>query len=112
MAGAVNYKKNLVIGVVSSVLPTGMEAWRIVALRYWSMSGETCLRDAADVKRFFMSKCVNLTKILTGESAPAQLTRRANEIYEDILSKENAQSYGAAEDSSEEEEMVWTKNRI
>ena len=31
MAGAVNYKKNLVIDVVSSVLPAGMEAWRIVA---------------------------------------------------------------------------------
>ena len=102
--GAVNYKKSLVIDVVSSILPAGMEAWRVVASRYWTLSSETHLRDAADIKRFFMSKCVNLTKKPTGESAPAQLTRRANEVYEDILRKENAHSYGAAEDSSEQDE--------
>ena len=34
VAGAVNYKKNSGIDVVSSVLLTGMEAWRIIASRY------------------------------------------------------------------------------
>ena len=47
---------------------------------------------------FQMKQVCVITKP-TGESAPARLTRRANEVYEEILRKESAEAYGAAESS-------------
>lgn len=71
--------------IIKEVLPAGAEAWKLVAQLYWQRSQEPTLRDYNDVKTQFLQKMVNTTKKVTGYSEPAMITRRANEVFAQIL---------------------------
>lgn len=100
--GKPNYKKETVINIVGAVKPQGPLGWQRVAILYQQESGESTIRDAQDIKRYFTTKCCCLTHKPTGESVPARLARRANEIWEEILRESGAASYGRAIQADED----------
>ena len=52
--GQVNYKKEVVVDAVASVLPAGAEAWRMAAACYWHLSNETSVRDHTGEEEMFI----------------------------------------------------------
>jgi len=65
--GKANYKVDIIIQVVESVLPNGMQSWQEVATIYQHRSGELILRDHDDIKRHWIEKCCYKFKKLTGD---------------------------------------------
>ena len=71
-AGAKNYKKKILLEVVQDILPNGSYAWEQVAVAYKEKSGESEVRDKADVKRHWVEKMCNKFKKPTGQSGNAE----------------------------------------
>jgi hypothetical protein len=101
--GFPNYKNDIVLNVIGDILPIGMEAWKIVADRYKTASGEVKLREYGDVKRHFYENLCDKGRKPTGSAAPKPESQKALEIYRRILQRENAAAIGADEQESEDE---------
>ena len=86
--GFPNYQKDILLNIISDLLPTGALAWQRVAERYRAGSGENSDREPADLKRFFVQKVCNNNKKPTGEASGD--IKRAQDIRRRILVKENA----------------------
>jgi hypothetical protein len=65
-AGTTNYKKEILLNVIATVLPSGAEGWNLVAQKYQIKSAETFLRDATDLKRHFTEKLCDRNRTRTG----------------------------------------------
>ena len=53
--GCPNYKKDILLNVISDVLPAGQVGWTTVANRYMIATSENLLRDGVDIKRHFLT---------------------------------------------------------
>ena len=95
-----DYQKETLLTIIESVLPASTAMWSVVASRYQQATNEPLLRDAADIKRYFMAKLCDGHKKPTGSSAPALLIARAQACYERILRKEHAAVYGSDSDEA------------
>ena len=63
--------------------------------------GETTIREG--IKRYFAERLCDKMKKPTGRSAPSELIRRAQAIYQRILQKNDAAVYGDSSDFSDED---------
>eukprot|EP00602_Paraphysomonas_sp_CaronLab_P003978 CAMPEP_0185017820 /NCGR_PEP_ID=MMETSP1103-20130426/703_1 /TAXON_ID=36769 /ORGANISM="Paraphysomonas bandaiensis, Strain Caron Lab Isolate" /LENGTH=258 /DNA_ID=CAMNT_0027547401 /DNA_START=50 /DNA_END=822 /DNA_ORIENTATION=- len=93
-AGVPNYKKGIVLNIVNDILPSSSLDWVAVAERYKIAAQETVDREGPDMKRYFIQKLCNNGRKPTGNSGTNDTTRRAQEIYQRILCKENVGIYG------------------
>ena len=77
-AGVPNYKNDVLVSVIESVMPIGPAQWDVVASRYRVQSGETVLQEAQDIKRHFSTNknLNNCGKVPTGASHPSDMTAR------------------------------------
>jgi hypothetical protein len=57
--GIPNYNKEILLDVIERLLPTSSDDWKEVSQEYMQLSGESILRDSAEVKRQFMTKLMN-----------------------------------------------------
>ncbi len=69
--GVVNYRNEILINIVSYMLPNGEYAWKAVATAYQAESGETDLRDTADLKKHWHKVLCNGGKNPTGKPGAA-----------------------------------------
>jgi hypothetical protein len=53
-AGSANYKNNVLIKIMSKLLPNGEYGWQAVALAYQEQSMEIILRDSTNLKKQWM----------------------------------------------------------
>ena len=66
--GAVNYKNNVLIGIVEEILPNGQIAWEAVGAAYQKQSNEKEERDWNDIKKHWMKNLCNNMKKPTGST--------------------------------------------
>ena len=94
--GKANYKVDIIIQVVESVLPNGMQSWQEVATIYQHRSGELILRDHDDIKRHWIEKCCYKFKKLTGDPGDPKrdMILRCQRIHQRIQVKIHLQSWG------------------
>jgi hypothetical protein len=64
--GKANYKVDALVMAVVELLPNEAQSWAEVAALYQSRSGELILRDHDNVKQYWIEKCCNNFKKLTG----------------------------------------------
>jgi hypothetical protein len=103
VTGARRYNNAALINVIDSIKPTCTAEWQRVVTRYQIDSLEPGKRQVKAIKRYFLHSLAKISEVKpTGKSAKAVLQRRCYEIYEDMLSKEEAQNIGAV---SEDEEL-------
>ena len=106
--GAKSYKNPLLLNLIEAIKPSGQLGWLEVGTRYKAASGEEELRDWQDIRRHFLEKLCDNHRAPTGSSGPANLTRRAQEVYAAIENHNSAGAYGGnssdSEDSYDEEE--------
>ena len=103
--GCPNYKKDILLNVISDVLPAGQVGWTTVANRYMIATSENLLRDGVDIKRHFIEKLCNKNKKPTGESGPVADIKRAQEIYRRILVKESSSCVGGTLSDESDEDL-------
>ena len=72
--GVVNIRNEILINIVSNMLPNGEYAWQAVATAYQVESGETDLRDTTDLKKHWHKVLCNGGKKPTGK--PGAMTDR------------------------------------
>ncbi len=65
--GVANDKNEILINIVSNMLPNGEYAWQAVATAYQAQSGEKDLRDTADLKKHWHKVLCNCRKKPTGK---------------------------------------------
>ena len=66
--GAVNYKNDVLIGIVEEILPNGQIAWEAVGAAYQKQSNEKEERDWNDIKKHWMKNLCNNMKKPTGST--------------------------------------------
>ena len=66
--GAVNYKNDILINIISEVLPNGEYGWQAVSFAYHEKSEEKQLRNTDDLKRHWIENLCNGMKKPTGKS--------------------------------------------
>ena len=66
--GAVNYKNDVLIGIVEEILPNGQIAWEAVGAAYQKQSNEKEERDWNDIKKHWMKNLCNSMKKPTGST--------------------------------------------
>ena len=64
--GVPNYKNDILINIVESILPQGLKAWWSVAAVYQRESGETALRRGEDLRDNWNKKLCNRMQKPTG----------------------------------------------
>ncbi len=65
--GVANYKNEILINIISNMLPNGEYAWQAVATAYQAESGEKDLRDMANLKKHWHKVLCNCGKKPTGK---------------------------------------------
>ena len=70
----VNYRNEILINIVSNLLPNGEYAWQAVATAYQAESGEKDPRDTSDLKKHWHKVLCNGGKKPTGK--PGAMTDR------------------------------------
>jgi hypothetical protein len=55
-AGSANYKNNVLIKIMSELLPNGEYSWQAVALTYQEQSKEIILHDSTNLKKQWIKK--------------------------------------------------------
>lgn len=60
--GTSNYNNAVLMGIVSTQLPSGSEGWKNVAILYKQQSNEAFARDPDDIKRHWNEKLCNKFK--------------------------------------------------
>ena len=63
-----HYKKQILLSIIDRRLPSGAEAWKLVALDYEKESGDATVRDYEDIKRHFNERMCNKDQKPTGKS--------------------------------------------
>jgi hypothetical protein len=58
-AGKPNYKDQILLDVISEIIPVSSEHWIEVGNKYKELSGEVILRDVVQLKKHFTSKMCN-----------------------------------------------------
>jgi hypothetical protein len=95
--GVVNYRNEILINIVSNMLPNGEYAWQAVATAYQAESGEAELRDTTDLKKHWHKVLCNGGKKPTGK--PGAMTDRIFRciaIERQILDKTSSGMMGAS----------------
>jgi len=89
-SGIPNYKKDILLNVIESILPVSSLDWEIVASRYQEISGESVIRDHMEIKRQFNQKLCNRGVKPTGNSGANSSILKAQKISYKILKKEES----------------------
>ncbi len=108
-SGVPNYKKDVLLNIVASLLPVSTLDWENVVTRYRETTGEIFTREAGEVKRTFLqnNKMCNRGVKPTGNSGANSSVLRAQKIYAKILAKQESINLNAnSEDDEEEEEHL------
>ncbi len=69
--GARNYKNDVLISIISEILPNGEYGWEAVAIAYQEQSREECKRDTNDLKRHWIHNLCKGMKKPTGQPGAA-----------------------------------------
>ena len=94
--GVPNYKNELLIRIVSEMLPNGEYAWQAVAAAYHVESGEALVRNSDDLKKHWVKNLCNGMKKPTGKSGTNDdRIFRCIAIERKILKKTNSGMLGA-----------------
>ena len=65
--GVPNYKNEILIRIISEMLPNGEYAWQAVAATYHVESGEALVRNSDDLKKHWVKNLCNGMKKPTGK---------------------------------------------
>lgn len=104
MPRAKRYNDEILLNCIQRIKPTGRKGWLQVSIAYQEATQEEQRRDAENLKRYFLtSLCKSGKKPPTGSAQPDEMTRRAIEIYDSLLLKENAKSLGFQHSEDENE---------
>ena len=99
--GSVNYKNDVLIQIVSEILPNGEYGWNAVATAYQNISKEEVLRDTNDIKKHWIKNLCNNMKKPTGATGEnGDRVNRCMKIEKKIMQKTNSGLLGF---SSEDE---------
>ncbi len=66
--GSVNYKNEILIKLISKILPNGEYGWQAVAMAYPEKTKEEALRNCLDVKKHWIKNLCNNMKKPTGKN--------------------------------------------
>ena len=95
--GVANYRNEILINIVSNILPNGEYAWQAVATAYQAESGERDLRDTTDLKKHWHKVLCNGGKKPTGKpGAITERTFRCIAIERQILDRTSSGMMGAS----------------
>jgi hypothetical protein len=95
--GVMNYKNEILINIISNLLPNDEYAWQAVATAYHAESGETDICDTSDLKKHWHKVLCNGGKKPTGK--PGAVTDRifgCIAIEQQILDKTSSGMMGAS----------------
>ena len=99
--GSVNYKNDVLIQIISEILPNGEYGWNAVATAYQKISKEKALRDTNDIKKHWIKNLCNNMKKPTGATGEnGDRVNRCMKIEKKIMQKSNSGLLGF---SSEDE---------
>ena len=103
--GAKNYRRPLLMELVSEFLPNGHSLWKAVAVEYQRRSGESEERDPREMEKYWRFKMCNNYKKPTGGGGPKyELLLQCLGIARKIMGKSSATVLGGA--SGDEESCV------
>ena len=103
--GAKNYRRPLLMELVSEFLPNGHSLWKAVAVEYQRRSGESEERDSREMEKYWRFKMRNNYKKPTGGGGPKyELLLQCLGIARKIMGKSSATVLGGA--SGDEESCV------
>jgi hypothetical protein len=66
--GSVNYKNEVLIKLISKILPNGEYGWQAVAMAYQEKTKEEALRDCSDIKKHWIKNLCNNMEKPTGKT--------------------------------------------
>ena len=93
----VNYRNEILINIVSNLLPNGEYAWQAIATAYQAESGEIDPRDTSDLKKHWHKVLCNGGKKPTGKpGANTDRIFRCIAIERQILDKTSSGMMGAS----------------
>lgn len=93
--GKKNYNYEVLLNVIEEVLPVRPSGWSRVAQRYQEVSKEPNLRSPEKLqKQFKKLTCLTHQKKVTGSSGPSNLSKRANQLFMEIVSAGGGQNFG------------------
>ena len=103
--GAKNYRRPLLMELVSEFLPNGHSLWKAVAAEYQRRSGESEERDPHEMEKYWRFKMCNNYKKPTGGGGPKyEMLLQCLGIARKIMGKSSATVLGGA--SGDEESCV------
>jgi hypothetical protein len=104
--GARNYKNDVLISIISEILPNGEYGWEAVAIAYQEQSREECKHDTDDLKRHWIRNLCKGMKKPTGQPGAANdRVLRCIAIEQKILEKTHSGLLGIPDSNAEEKVM-------
>jgi len=112
-----HYKKHILLSIVERRLPSGAEAWKLVAQDYQKESGDVSVRDYEDIKRHFFERLCNKDQKPTGKSGDEKdFILQAQKVKLKILQAHEVGTIGnnddEEEDDDDDEEFINEDDRI
>lgn len=98
-AGKTNYKNDVLLNIISLVMPSGQVGWETVAQRYKETLNEADVRPYEDIRRHFQEKLCNRGLKPTGISSKTVAIERAQNIQAEINRRNAFGAIGTAPDS-------------
>jgi hypothetical protein len=93
--GAVNYKNDMLINIISEILPNGEYGWQAVSFAYHEQSKEDQPRNTDNLKRHWIKTLCNGMKKPTGKpGGPNDHIHRCISIENRILDKTHSGMLG------------------
>jgi hypothetical protein len=103
--GAVNYKNEMLINIISEILPNGEYGWQAVSFAYHEQSKEDQARNTDDLKRHWIKTLCNGMKKPTGKpGGPKDRIHRCISIEKKILNKTHSGMLGLSSSDGEDDE--------
>jgi hypothetical protein len=101
--GGWNYKNDVLISIISEILPNGEYGWEAIAIAYQEQSREECKRDTNDLKRHWIRNLCKGMKKPTGQPEAANdWVLRCIAIEQKILEKTHLGLLGILDSDAEE----------
>ena len=101
--GAVNYKNEMLINIISEILPNGEYGWQAVSFAYHEQSKEDQARNTDDLKRHWVKNlCNGMKKPTGGTGEKGERIHKCIVIERLILDKTHSGILGLSPDEDEE----------
>ncbi len=103
LKGAVNYKNDILINIISEILPNGEYGWQAVSFAYHEQSKEKDPRNTDNLKRHWIKTLCNGTKKPTGKpGGPDDRIHRCISIEKRIMDKTHSGMPGLSSDDEDD----------